>query len=170
MAEMRYTHLEAALRAYGQEVADRYKEKLVAEGKNATSSLYQSVRPMLVSSESGYILYLALQDYWKYLERGTRMQGPYKQRGEMPPFRAILKWVQLKPIAPWNDKLRRMPQEKAQKSMAFALRHSIWEKGTKPQWFLRDSLAPDSEVEAKMRAAVKADIEDWIQATIQEIR
>ena len=37
MAEMRYTHLEAALRAYGQEVADRYKDKLVAEGKNATS-------------------------------------------------------------------------------------------------------------------------------------
>lgn len=170
MAEMRYTHLEAALRAYGQEVADRYKENLAAAGATVTASLYNTVRPHLERTEDGFTLYLWMQDYWKYLERGTRMQGPYKQKGDMPPFRAILKWVQLKPIAPWNDKLRRMPQEKAQKSMAFALRHSIWEKGTKPQWFLRDSLGSEAEVEARMREAVQADIEDWINETLAEVR
>lgn len=167
MADMKYTHLEEALRAYGQEVADRYKERLVAEGKNATSSLYQSVRPMLVSSESGYILYLALQDYWKYLERGTRLQGPYKQRGLFPPVEPFRRWIKAKGIVPYRGKDGRLPTPN---QLAFLIARKVWRDGTKPYWFLRDSLSPEQEVAERMKEAVKADIEDWIQATIQEIR
>ena len=167
MADMKYTHLEAALRAYGQEVADRYKEKLVAEGKNATSSLYQSVRPMLVSSESGYILYLALQDYWKYLERGTRMQGPFRQRGKFPPVEPFKRWIQAKGIVPYRGKNGKIP---TQDQLAYMIARKVWLVGTRPYWFLRDSLAPDSEVEARMREAVQADIEDWINETLAEVR
>lgn len=167
MAEMRYMHLEEALRAYGQEVADRYRDKLVAEGKNATSSLYNSVRPYLETKEGGYTLYLALQEYWKYLERGTRLQGPFKQQGKFPPLAPFRDWIKAKGIVPYRGKDGRIPTPA---QLAFLIARKVWRDGTRPFWFLRDSLAPEQEVEQRMSAAVRQDIEDWINATLQEIR
>ena len=122
---------------------------------------------MLVSSESGYILYLALQDYWKYLERGTRMQGPFRQRGKFPPVEPFKRWIQAKGIVPYRGKNGRIP---TQDQLAYMIARKVWLVGTRPYWFLRDSLAPDSEVEARMREAVQADIEDWINETLAEVR
>ena len=170
MAEFKYTNLERELLAYGEEVAEKYKDNLVAEGHSATATLYNTVRPNLEKSEDGFVLSLWMQDYWKYLERGTRMQGPYRQKGDPPPFGAILKWVQIKPVIPWNDKLRRMPQEKAQKAMAAMIRHHIWEYGTKPLWLLRDSVGKEEDVKERMQNAVRRDIEEWLNESVNEIR
>lgn len=169
MAEIKYTHLEAVLKSYGWEVAEKYKDNLAASGAVATATLYNTIRPELERTEDGFTLSLWVQDYWEYLERGTRKQGPYKQKGDPPPFSAILKWVQIKPIVPWNDKLRKMPLAQAQKSMAFAIRHSIWENGTKPQWFLRDSMGNQRELDARISEALSLDLEDYAREVINEI-
>lgn len=161
MAVLEYRHLEEALSAYGREVAERYKGALDAHGKNATRRLRESVRPVLERTEEAFTLKLALEDYWKYLERGTRLQGPYRQQGKFPPLRPFVQWVQDKGLP-----LR----GKSVEAVARAVAYKVWRDGTRPLWLLRESLGEEPEVRERMQAAVRADLEDWINAEMAEVR
>ena len=60
--------------------------------------------------------------YAYYVEYGRRPGG-------YPPFAEIYEWIRKKHIPVWDDKEAR--------NIAFAIRHSIGENGTKPSPFLR---------------------------------
>lgn len=168
MAEIQYTHLTAVLEEYGNEVTERYKDELDAAKANATFNLKNTVKPFLEHRQDSIILFLTLQDYWKYLEDGTRAAAGHA-KGNKPPFYPLYKWVQDKPVMPWNDKLRRMPLNQAQKAMAAMLQYSIWEKGTKPLHLLEKALGDQSALLERCSEAISQDIEDYCRQVINEI-
>lgn len=167
MNDIQFTRLEAVLNAYGEDVATRYRQKLDEAGKNATSALRDTLRPYVERDGDIYTVYLALQDYWKYLERGTRMQGPYRQQGKFPPLAPILAWVQAKPVIPYMGSNGKIP---TQRQLAFLIARKIWRDGTRPFWFLRDSLAEAGDIQERVEAAIHEDIAQWIKDLIDSIR
>ena len=158
-----FATLEQVLNDYGRQIVESYRNILDAEGINATDALKNTLSWHVSKEGDTYVLYLTIQDYWKWLERGTRLQGIYHQQGKKPPFSPLLKWVQNKPVAPWNDKLKKMPLNKAQKAMAAMLRQSIWKKGTKPLHILERSMPSKEQVTETLKAAIRLDLEHWVK-------
>lgn len=165
MAELRYDNLLTMLEGYGREVVAKYRAKLAVAGKNASGKLSQTMRSFVEKKGSVVAVYVELQDYWDYLERGTRKQGPYKQQGTPPgkPMRAaLLEWVKIKP--PFAGK-----KLSEQKSIAYLIARKIYRDGTRPFWFLRDSLAEIPDIDRRIAEALKADIGTYIQELIAEL-
>ena len=100
------------------------------------------------------------EDYWKYLERGTRLQGPYRKQGKRPPLKPFVDWVRYKAIPLRGKK----PEQ-----VAWAVATKVWKEGTKPFWFLRDSLAEIPDIDKRVEEALRADIETYIQEMIAEL-
>lgn len=169
MAEIQYRHLEAVLNAYGQQVAERYKAELDAAKANASFNLKNTVKPFVEKKEDSMILFLALQDYWKYLEEGTGPKAGHGAYKYPPPFKVIHQWVKEKPIIPWSDKLRTIPLNQAQKAMAAMIRWSIYKHGTKPLHLLEKSLGDQQALLEKCREAIGQDIEDYARQVIDEV-
>lgn len=90
MAEL--VNLKKALEDYMNEVSRIYKGKLTADGKKATGKLINSVKANIQIGATQYTGELRLEDYWKYIEYGTKPHWPPKS--------ALLKWIQAKPILP----------------------------------------------------------------------
>lgn len=165
MAEMRYDNLLTMLEGYGREVVAKYRAKLAVAGKNASGKLSQTMRSFVEKKGSMVAVYVELQDYWDYLERGTRKQGPYKEQGYPPTNKtreAILEWVKVKP--PFAGK-----KLTEQKRIAYFVAKKIYEQGTRPFWFLRDSLAEIPDIDRRIAEALKADIGTYIQELIAEL-
>ena len=169
MAELEYKHLDAVLEEYGNEVAQKYKDELDAAKANATYNLKNTVKPFLEHRQDSIILFLSLQDYWKYLEEGTGLKAGHQPYKYPPPFRAIYQWVKDKPVVPWNDKLMTMPLNQAQKAMAAMIRWSIYENGTKPLHLLEKALGDRSALLERCGEAMSQDLEDYVRAVINEI-
>lgn len=168
MAEIKYTHLEAVLETYGREVADRYKSELDMAKANATYNLKNSVQPLVEVHSDRVTLFLQLQEYWKYLEYGTRKAAGHPE-GKRPPFRPFLEWVKDKPVIPWSEKLRTMPLNKAQEAMAAMIRWKVWKEGTKPLHLLEKALGDQSALLEECREALSLDLEDYARQVINEI-
>lgn len=160
MAELRYDNLYRVLEAYGEEVVDKYREKLVTEGKYASGKLSDTLRSFVEVKGDAVAVYLELEDYWKYLERGTRLQGPYRKQGKRPPLKPFVDWVRYKAIPLRGKKLEQV---------AWAVAMKVWKEGTKPFWFLRDSLAEIPDIDKRVEEALRADIETYIQEMIAEL-
>ena len=160
MAELRYDNLLRTLEAYGEEVVGKYRAKLAAEGKNASSKLSDTLRSFVEVKGDAVRVLLELEHYWQYLERGTRMQGPFKQQGKRPPLKPFVDWVKYKAI-PLNGK---KPEQ-----VAWAVATKVWRDGTRPFWFLRDSLAEIPDIDRRVEEALRADIRTYIQEMIAEL-
>jgi len=87
-----FTNLKKALEDYMEAVSRVYKGKLTSDGHKATGKLIGSVKASVQIGSTQYIGELRLEDYWKYIEYGTKPHWP--------PPNAILKWIQAKPILP----------------------------------------------------------------------
>lgn len=115
-----FSNLKKALEDYMDEVSRVYKGKLTADGHKATGKLIGSIKATVIIGATQYTGELRLEDYWKYIEYGTKPHWPPKQ--------ALIKWIQAKPIIPRaingikpnNDQL------------AFLIGRKISKTGTKP--------------------------------------
>lgn len=92
MALSELTNVKKALEDYMDEVSRIYKGKLDSSGHKATGKLIGSIKAQVQIGSTLYTGELRLEDYWKYLEYGTKPHWP--------PSSAILKWIQAKPILP----------------------------------------------------------------------
>lgn len=139
-----FTNLKKALEDYMEAVSRIYKGKLTSDGHKATGKLIGSVKASVKIGATQYIGELRLQDYWKYIEYGTKPHWP--------PRNAILKWIQAKPIlpraingiTPSNDQL------------AFLIGRKISKVGTKAGAELGDTI---DEVNSSFRPILEAALE-----------
>lgn len=161
VSEIRWDNLNAVLDTYGQEVVRKYREKLAAAGKSASGELANTLHYYIERKGDVWTLWLALQDYWKYLERGTRLQGPWHKQGKRPPLAPFVSWVQNKGIPLQGKKVEQV---------AWAVATKVWKNGTRPFWFLRDSIAELPGIEDRVDEAIKQDLEDWMQDILAELR
>ena len=104
----------------GEDVRQGYVDKLVKNGHPTTeNTLASTVRAYVEVKGTTYEVGLELQDYWKYVEEGTKPHWP-------PPS-AILRWITIKPVVPRPDKNGRIPTPA---QLAFLISRKISEDGT----------------------------------------
>lgn len=146
-----WPHVEAVLQSFAEALCNQYKQNLKENDRYTTlgtdTRLIDSVTAFVEAGASAYEVKLTLNDYWKYVEEGTKPHWP--------PPKAILKWVQIKPVIPqpYNG---RIPSEK---SLAFLISRKIAREGTKGthdlaqarastieafRWQLAEALAEDA--------------------------
>lgn len=152
-----FWHLQEALEEIGKEIVKVYKEKLQqpdANGWNrvASSQLLNSVNFLVLRSDREIWVELHLEDYWKYLEYGTKPHWP--------PVDAIKEWIKIKPVLPRPDKNGKLPTEK---QLAFLIGRKISREGTQPYMLYNQTLDDLNDwISRKLEEAITLDLEEDI--------
>lgn len=105
-------HLRAVLEEYGAALLAAYRENLLP--RNAGGDLITTATARVESDGEQWSVVFNLQDYWKYIEDGTRPHWP-------PPG-SLIPWIRVKPVIPSPDSRGRIPSEK---SLDFLIRRRI---------------------------------------------
>ena len=154
------TELVSLLEELGENVRKGYVNKLVRNGHPTTENTLATTASASVEVKgTTYIVSLNLQDYWKYVEEGTRPHWP--------PRDAIRRWIDIKPVLPHPDKNGRLPSPE---QLAFLIQRKIAKVGTKGTHDLQETkdtilgYYEDRIAEALGRSAL-AYIEKVVQTT-----
>lgn len=119
MEDVTFENLHKVMEDYAKEVIEVYRQKLEAHNHNASKDLTNTLNYEIDLNNDGGTVYLIIQDYFKYLEDGTR---PHK-----PPIEPIKRWIENKGIIPTADSNGRLP---TQEQLAYAIQRAIEKNGT----------------------------------------
>lgn len=144
----------------GENVRRGYVNKLVKNGHpTQENTLASTVTSEVIVKGTTYEVVLNLQDYWKYVEEGTRPHWP--------PISAIAHWVQIKPVIPRPDEKGNIP---SQQSLAFLISRKIAEKGTQGTHDLKETTdALLGYYEDLIKEALERDVFDYIEKVTSEV-
>ena len=144
----------------GENVRRGYVNKLVKNGHpTQENTLASTVTSEVIVKGTTYEVVLNLQDYWKYVEEGTRPHWP--------PISAIAHWIQIKPVIPRPDEKGRIP---SQQSLAFLISRKIAKKGTQGTHDLKETKdALLGYYEALIKEALERDVFDYIEKVTNEV-
>lgn len=110
------------------EILGRYKNALNESGHYASGKLANTAKAVIKWDGKVFELIFNLQDYWKYLENGTR---PH-----FPPISAIEEWIKVKRIVP----TARSGKVPTTKQFALLIARGISKNGTKPTKTLQKTI------------------------------
>lgn len=109
----------------------QYMKNIVDTGHSASGKLALDQTYLLDFDGRYFTVSLNLQDYWKYLEEGTKPHWP--------PVSKILEWVRIKPVLPRKPlKNGKLP---TQNQLAFMISRKISRVGTPATHLLQNSLS-----------------------------
>ena len=152
------TALVEILRELGENVREGYVNKLIRNGRPTTeNTLASTVTSQVEVNGTTYSVVLNLQEYWKYVEEGTRPHWP-------PPS-AILHWIEVKPVIPRPDEKGRIPTPK---QLAYLIGRKIAREGTKGTHDLRETT--DTLLgyyEDRIKEALETDCLRYIEKVMQ---
>ena len=126
---MNFEDIDTALDSLMNEFQNAYASKLRDTNHYASGNLALNQKHYFVFDNRYYRIYLQLEDYWKYLEYGTK---PH-----FPPVEKIAEWIRIKPVLPRPNAKGKLP---TQKQLAFLIARSISKKGTKPTHTLQQTI------------------------------
>lgn len=126
---MNFEDIDTALDSLMNEFQYAYASKLIDTNHTASGNLALNQKHYFVFDGRYYRIYLQLEDYWKYLENGTK---PH-----FPPIEKIAEWIRIKPVLPRPNAKGKLP---TQKQLAFLIARSISVKGTKPTHTLQQTI------------------------------
>ena len=126
---MNFDSINAALNSLMDEFQNAYASKLKETNHYASGNLALTQEHHFTFDGRYYRIYLSLEDYWKYLEYGTK---PH-----FPPVDKIAEWIRIKPVLPRPNAKGKLP---TQKQLAFMIARSISIKGTKPAHTLQQTI------------------------------
>ena len=126
---MNFEDIDTALDSLMNEFQSAYASKLQETNHYASGNLAMNQNHHFVFDGRYYRIYLSLEDYWKYLEYGTK---PH-----FPPVEKIAEWIRIKPVLPRPNAKGKLP---TQKQLAFLIARSISIKGTKPTHTLQQTI------------------------------
>ena len=126
---MNFESIDAALDSLMNEFQNAYASKLQETNHYASGNLANTQQHFITYDNRYYRIYLRLEDYWKYLEYGTK---PH-----FPPVEKIAEWIRIKPVLPRPNAKGKLP---TQKQLAFMIARSISVKGTKPTHTLQQTI------------------------------
>lgn len=110
------------------ELLERYKQGIKDSGHYASGELANTAHYLTKWNGKYFELYFNLQEYWKWLENGTK---PH-----FPPISAIEDWIRVKPVVP-KSMDGKVPTTK---QLAFLIARGISKNGTKPTKILQSTL------------------------------
>lgn len=179
MEDIKWTRLEQVLNAFADEVIAKAKENLANNNTNATGQLSQSLDDYkdqrVKIEEDRFQVFIALEDYWKYIEYGT---GPshvkegvddfnvvhlgVQHSGEptaqyCPPIDAIRTWMTNKPGVPKDD------------AFAYAVQGKIHKEGIEPKPFLEPAIEfVLPRYEDLISQAIEDDVDEWVNGVLDQ--
>lgn len=162
MAElMELPRLRAVLEEYGQAVAQQYKDNLVRDGRPASGDLIRSITTFVEVNGQGYEVKMSLNDYWKYIEYGTKGWLTGNTSRKFPPPAAIEHWIDVKPGLPRPSTIRE------RKSLAYLIGRKIRDYGTKGRADLTEAkMTITEQYRERIAAALGADMVNYIRKVI----
>lgn len=125
MDNLDLTDIQQLLQQFIQAVRDDLKQQNI----NASSKLSQSLKSVVKQKGKWIEISISLEDYWKYIEYGTR---PH-----FPPIQAIRKWIDVKPVLPRPMKGKLPTRDQ----LAFLIARKISRVGTRPKPFLNKTIS-----------------------------
>lgn len=143
-----FVNTQKVLEEYGKAIEAKYRDNLIAEGKNASHALIESVHYQIWKGDQRIAVDLNLKEYWKYIE--------YDTRPHWPPVDAIRKWIIVKPVIPRPMENGLTPTTN---QLAFLIGRKIAQEGTKGSHLLEKSMEEINEL-------MMADLEDAITEDI----
>ena len=162
-----WTNVMDALNAYAEEVQQLYSERLRADGHFATGNFINRLEYIVDINNTQTSVSLELEDYWKYLEYGTKPHFPPIETAD---GRGILPWVKVKKILPTNSNVKlpdNMPLDKLYKQSAYMIARSIAKKGTEASHNLEEVMNDiNTKYEAIIGDAVEKDLDEGINAIL----
>lgn len=117
---MDFSNLQRVLEDFAKDIRENYTEHLMQSDRKASGDLINSIKTQVVVGDSAWEVTMTLKDYWKYIEWDTK---PH-----FPPVKAILKWVQIKPVIPRPGANGKIP---SQQQLAYMIARKISKVGTK---------------------------------------
>ena len=135
----------------------KLKETIANNGSNASGKLSKSIKGKVKQNGKFLEVSISLEDYWKYIEYGTR---PH-----FPPVDKIKEWIRVKPILPRPLSNGKLPTND---QLAFLIGRKISKVGTKPQPFLKKSIT-EFDLVSKMYKLVTEEIEKQLEKEINNI-
>lgn len=123
----------------------------------ASKQLSDTARYTIKWKGKWFEVFFRLQDYWKYVEAGTK---PH-----FPPVEAIEEWIRVKPIVPYATD-GKVPTTK---QLAYLIGRSISEKGTKAYFPLRKSMEESEQLINELVNAIVLELEKQIVQDIEEL-
>lgn len=125
MDNLDLTNIQQLLQQFIQAVRD----DLAHQNINASSKLSKSLKSVVKQKGKWIEISISLEDYWKYIEYGTR---PH-----FPPIQAIRKWIDVKPVLPRPMKGKLPTPDQ----LAFLIARKISKVGTRPKPFLNKTIS-----------------------------
>lgn len=154
---IKWTHLEEVLNEFADQVIQKARENLDANGTNASNTLYDTMEKIVEVGDDYYKVSLSLADYWRYVEEGT---GPQHLPDARPQF-----WPKIEPLKEWVQIKPGVPKDSA---FAYAVRGKIHASGTTAQPFLepaKDEVL--NRFEELINQAIEADVADYIEELVE---
>lgn len=155
---LNFENVRQVLEDYADFIASEYRGNLSRSGRNASGKLSSSVRAYVESGERWYEVRMRLEEYWKYIEYGTRPHWP--------PIEAIRRWVEIKPVIPRPDSRGRIPTPK---QLAYLIARKISRVGTqgKPDLATAEEQA-NARFMARLKDALEADMGAYITRVFRD--
>ena len=148
------------LELYAQEVRNKYQDNLIQENKIASGKLLNSVEYQVVQNGMVYEVQLRLEDYWKYVEYGTK---PH-----LPPVSKILEWVRVKPVIPRPNDNGKLPTPI---QLAWAIAKTIEKEGTTGTESLEEALLDiNNRYREKLVFALHQDMETIMKVIVGDFQ
>lgn len=158
---MELPRLRAVLEEYGQAVAQQYKDNLVRDGRPASGDLIRSISTFVEVNGQGYEVKMSLNDYWKYIEYGTKGWLTGNTSRKFPPPAAIEHWIDVKPGLPRPSTIRE------RKSLAYLIGRKIRDYGTKGRADLTEAkMTITEQYRERIAEALGADMVNYIRKVI----
>lgn len=156
---MEFNRVQKVLTDFVELMRDGYKERLAADGINASGSLSNSVTANVEMDGTVFEVSLTLNEYWKYIEGG---RPPTQNNGNGELRRNILQWIKVKPVlpTPFNGKL---PTEE---QLAYLISRKIHREGYEGKEPLKKTF---EEVEDMLKSDLEIAFAEDIAEDIEKI-
>ena len=147
--------VQEAIDKFRKYVVQQSRSNLTKQKKNASKSLYNSIKGISKVNPNSISLYFEMEEHGVFQDKGVsgkekKYNTPYSYKSKMPPTKALDKWVVRRGIAPRDAKGRLI----SRKSLKFLIARSIYRNGIKPSMFFTKPFEvaydrlPDELVEA----------------------
>ena len=154
----------AVLAEYGEAVAAAYIANLKRDKRPASGALIQSIKTHVKVEGGDFVVQMDLEDYWKYIEYGTKGWFTGNTSRKMPPVSTILKWSEIKPVIPRPDAKGRIPSPR---SLAFLIARKIRNFGTKGRADLTEAkMTTEAAWRERIEEALGHDLEHYIRKVL----
>lgn len=140
-----------------QDLLNRYKKAISDSGHIASGQLENTASYKVMFNGKYLDVYFNLQEYWKYLENGTR---PH-----FPPIEPIERWITVKHIVPRTNG-GNIPTTK---QLAFLIAREISKNGTKPTKLLQQTIDSSDDLINMLIVEITQQLENEINKDIENI-